>query len=542
MMEEQKRVERGAHMEQAAKKAANRETNPIHEQEMKPVAKQATKPTAEPATDRDAEPATDRDVDVINDDCWQPLREAYKHVPVPERIDDVIRDGIKRGKQQRRRRRHYRMAGWGAALIAVMLFATLGLSPSISAYVGKLPILQFLAQAFHRDAGIETAVENDYMQPIGQSVEHDGIRVTLNGLIADEARMIVFYTITDNVGYKQINNVRATWIDADTGKEVDGGGSLGWIDPPWAKKGNQLNGNMELLLRENAVIPQRLTLNVHMDGQKQDEAVLWPLKREWNFTFRIDKEKFSARKKVIDIRQTVDLDGQKVTFLQATMLPTATKLEFAIDPNNTKQIFAIEDLRLVDENGKEWKPLMFYDYSFSRSYADVWSYQAYTGNLDVPPNPITIFFEGNYLAQPKSLEIVGSSVRALDKDKLDVLVDLDEQKLLQAPDDRLKLKSAKLYPQLLEVIFQEPKQKTYASFEGYRMARVSTPEEYALKLSGGGGGCGSTYPDVSDTADTCFQTKFQDIDLRQYLEHPLRFRIYDYGYDKINQPFRVRIF
>ncbi|RKN64581.1 DUF4179 domain-containing protein [Paenibacillus ginsengarvi] len=496
-----------------------------------------TKPSAEPTK----EPASDRDFDFGNDECLQSLKEAYRYDPVPERIDDFIRSGMRKGKELRRR--HYRKVGWAAALIVVMLLASARFSTSIEAYVGKLPILQFLAQALHRDAGIETAVENDYMQHIGKSVEHDGIQVTINDIIIDEARMIAFYTVTDKVGYKQINNVRADWIDADTGEVVDGGRTLGEIEPPWVAKGNQLNGNMQYLLRENASIPQRLTLKVQMEGQKQDEAVLWPLKPEWKFTFRIDKEKFALQKKIFDINQTVTLEGQKVTFLRATMLPTVTKLELVIDPHNTKQIFAIEDLRLMDETGNEWKALEYYVSSFSHSYADVWSDQAYTGELGLPPNPVTLYFEGNYLAQAKSLEIVGSSIRALDKDKLDVLVDLDQQKLLKTPDDRLKLKSAKLYPELLEIILQTPKQQSpITSFEGVRLMRVSTPEEYRLKLSSFAGGCGSTYPDLSDTEDTCFRTKFKDVDLRQYLENPLRFRIYDYGYNKIQQPFRVSIF
>lgn len=480
------------------------------------------------------------------------IKEAYHQIVVPAKIDEAIRQGVNMGKAHRGRRRVYRSAAAAVALLVITLIVSIRFSPSIAAYVGKLQIVEFLAQMRDRDSGLETAVENDYMQHIGKSVKHGGITFTLNDIIVDETRMIGFYTLTDHVGYKQINNVRADWVDAATGKIIANGGR-GEIAPPWEKKGDQLNGNVEIFFREGTEIPEKMTLNIQMDVQRQEDAILRPLNQKWEFSFKIDKQKFSAHKQVVDINETVSLDGQKVTFLKAIMLPTTTRLDFTIDPNNTKQIFSIEDLHLVDETGREWKQLDHFGYLFHKSYVDPsrgygannWSYEAYEKSLNSPPEIISIYFESSYLTHTQSLEIAGSSIRALDKDKLDILVDLDGQKLLKAPDDRLKLKSAKLYPELLEIVLQMPKSKQLGrpdpSFDGYRMERVFSAKEYGLKLSSEGGGCGSTYPDVSESTDLCFKTKFKDIDLRQYLDNPLRFKIYDYGYDKLHQPFRVMI-
>lgn len=484
-----------------------------------------------------------------HDSRMETIKEAYQQIHVPEQIDDAIRQGINRGKSYRGRRKVYFSAAWAAALLAVMLVASIRFSPAIAAYVGKLPLLQYVTQMMYRDSGLEAAVENDYMQHIGKSAEHDGITVTLNDIIVDETRLIGFVTVTDKNGHKQINNLRSEWIDASTGKAIIGS-DRGEIAPPWEKQGDSLNGKIDFLLREHTAIPKKIILKVRMEVQRQHEAILRPLNEEWKFTFQVDQNKFTAQKQVVDLNQTVTLDGQKVTFLKATMLPTTTRIDFTIDPNNSKQIFSIEDLHLVDETGQKWKQLDWHGFAFYRSYMDPFrryggTYEAYVQGLNSPPEVISIYFESSYLKYPQSLEIVGSSIRALDKDKLDVLVDLDEQKLLKAPNDRLKLKSAMLYPELLEIVLQEPKSKKMGNtgefFEGYRIARVFSAKEYGLKLPSSMGGCSSSYPDVSEMNDICFSTKFKDIDLRSLLDDPIRFIIYDYGYNKINSPFRVTI-
>ena len=50
------------------------------------------------------------------------------------------------------------------------------------------------------DRGLAEAVRNDYYQPIGASQTLDGVTLTVDGVIADESRLVLFYTITDPEG------------------------------------------------------------------------------------------------------------------------------------------------------------------------------------------------------------------------------------------------------------------------------------------------------------------------------------------------------
>ncbi|MCC2686492.1 MAG: hypothetical protein K0R75_3391, partial [Paenibacillaceae bacterium] len=460
-------------------------------------------------------------------DDLQQLKHIYHQVAAPDYIDHTIRRGVVRGKEKiSRSKRRYRLTGIATAALIVIFLATVHFSPAFAAYMEKIPVLQYFSRYFKPDAGLLIAAEQGYKQHIGKSVEHEGIRFTVDDLIVDEARMIVFYTITDKNGY---DNIRfdARWSDAATGQELPRGAQVG-MNGDSIHSGPTQTGTVEVDWKEDTPIPNKvdLSLNIYVPI-KPGYAKMIPLDKQWNVSFKIDANQIIP-KQVYDINQTVDLAGQKVTFLQASLLPTAIRVEFSIDPNNSKQIFSIEDLRLVDDTGTVWNPTQVYDPIRT----------SYVNEVMRPTEKHAIYFEGSLLAKPKSLEIVGSTIRALDKNKREVLVDTHEQKLLKAPDDRIKLFSVQSYPQEIDIAFELPKEKDKASPLIIRLGMIHTREESWLHLKNYGGCGGSSYSKEEKQELRCTY-KGSEL-MGEYLTDPLIFRIYDYGYDKIYQPFRVR--
>ena len=49
------------------------------------------------------------------------------------------------------------------------------------------------------------------------------------------------------------------------------------------------------------------------------------------------------------------VDGQRINVKQAILYPTRLVLDIEYDRNNTKKIFGIRDLHLVDEQGRAWR-------------------------------------------------------------------------------------------------------------------------------------------------------------------------------------------
>ncbi|MBO9599387.1 MAG: hypothetical protein J7559_16390, partial [Cohnella sp.] len=96
--------------------------------------------------------------------------------------------------------------------------------------------------------------------------------------------------------------------------------------------------------------------------------------------------------------------------------------EVAYDPSNTKKMFAFDDIRIEDENGE--------------TFGTITNGVSATNIND---DRIVLYFQSNYFRKPDRLYLRASSIRALDKDKLEVKVDLENHALLSRPDDKITL-------------------------------------------------------------------------------------------------------
>jgi uncharacterized protein DUF5643 len=109
----------------------------------------------------------------------------------------------------------------------------------------------------------------------------------------------------------------------------------------------------------------------------------------------------------------------------------------AFDPSNTKQIFRFQDLKIVDEQGTIYGTV---PNGAVASYTDEFHRKLY--------------FESNYFDNHQHLYLKGSSMSALDKDKLHVKVDLENKKLLTSPDNNLILKEIRKGTDKIRLVFQ----------------------------------------------------------------------------------------
>jgi hypothetical protein len=115
----------------------------------------------------------------------------------------------------------------------------------------------------------------------------------------------------------------------------------------------------------------------------------------------------------LNIDKSLTIDGQIIHIDKATIYPTRLLLDVSFDEMNSQQIFQLLDLKLIDDQGREWKTA-----SYSSSKSD---------------NHWSIFFESMYFAEPKRLTLNGTGISALDKDQLNVIIDPKSGALLKAP-------------------------------------------------------------------------------------------------------------
>ncbi|MEF3305715.1 DUF4179 domain-containing protein [Paenibacillus sp. GYB003] len=457
-------------------------------------------------------------------------------VRVPDQALSYIRAGISEGRKYRRRYRFIRAVRrsvcYGAAAVLVLLFGLIGmirLSPVVASGLSHIPLLQQLVEKVRADRSIQLAAQHDYVQHVKASTERDGIELTIDSIIADEWRVVLFYTLRfDEKKYVDVRLGGIDFYDAleerlglDNRLPVIGRYASGSVWPPEAdlmREGNTIQGKSEYRFNTPQQLPTRIKIKAGMSAEPVQLGRSIPLMEEWVVELPVDHEKFYGKRKTLPIQQTVTVGGQRIHFRQATLYPTVVQLDFEYDAQNEKQIFGIDDLRLLDNTGREWAPIEMGIYS-----------PEYVSDVR------TVYFESMYFQTPQSLTLSASRIRALEKDRLQVSVDLHNKSLLQSPTDRLKLEdinlvTSRFWPDAYELVFTMDK-PDHANTDVRPIIMRPDSDAAGRRILGSSGQSGtsdggSRY--VMKTADT-------------NLVSPLTFTIVDYGYDKIVAPFEVLI-
>ncbi|GEB31400.1 DUF4179 domain-containing protein [Brevibacillus sp. FSL K6-0770] len=342
--------------------------------------------------------------------------EKTKSQPLPD-IEPYIRRGIAQAKEQKRMRRRNRLirlySGLAACCILFAFVLSVRISPAVAAYVSELPGMDKIVELIRDDRGLQRAVEHKMVQDIGTKASLSGITFTIDQVLTDQKRMLLFYTLKHEHTGQKVALRGVKLLDA-SGKEWEHGAS-------WGSMGVAANvehkDRIDVYVPEASVIPESLTAEVtfEIDDVKQDSSLA--------VTFPIDRSKYSAfEKKVYPVDKQITVDGQSLTIEQITVFPTQTEVSIRFDPANKKHIFGFDDLKLVDEKGQTY---------------------AFWGN-GVPvrnngENGKVFNLESIYFLEPQQLFLKASGIRALDRDKLQVVIDAKKQTLVKAPDDKLKL-------------------------------------------------------------------------------------------------------
>ncbi|OAT82110.1 hypothetical protein A6P54_11475 [Bacillus sp. MKU004] len=338
-------------------------------------------------------------------------KQKLKDVTIPHhRLDEAIQSGFRKGKKASGKSLAARawMVSAAAVFILAVFAGSLRTSNDFARLVSGMPGMEKVVELVRMDKGLLSTIENNYAQKAGGSDEHHGITVTLDSFILDEEQIVLFYSL-DSKG-RSLKDVRSYKIDIQTrnGKSVPkmhssvGGEGLNDSDELYTS-----TIGLEKPLHEQAY---EFVLNLE-DGTEK-------LNGEWRIPFAIDRDKVGETR-TVEVDKTFVIENQKIHVGEVKVAPTRTAVSFEFPSTNTMRIFNIEDLRLVNEKGETW----------SKIADGVVS----TGDFD----KITYYLQSNYFEKPDKLYLAFNSIRALDKDQLEVVVDPSEEKILEAPDDRL---------------------------------------------------------------------------------------------------------
>lgn len=226
-----------------------------------------------------------------------------------------------------------------SAVASLALISTIAVNTQFA--LADIPIVGEKLEAFvYSQAGTLT----DYKTIIGDSVEKNGVKVTLNEVILDEGQLLIsstFHTkLADtDLAYNWFSDIDV-YIDGQKIQLGGGGGQQkiteSYIHYFWAADIGQID-----LQTEKSI---RIVFN---DLERSDSEKI--IKGKWSFKFKASGENLMANTKKVPINQHFTLDNGQAVEVEALILtPVTSKIIYKMSNVQDDVYFRIED-----EHGKE---------------------------------------------------------------------------------------------------------------------------------------------------------------------------------------------
>ncbi len=277
------------------------------------------------------------------------------------------------------------------------------------------------------DKSTVLAIENDFYQPIGMSQSKEGITITLDGMVVDKVSVQVFYTITadenvlpegDDMHVYRINPMLHMIVD---GQKHEPPGFMG----SWSRPDNQ-HGNVYEDVLEYTFLNEIMMDGIQVDLQPQIELETAQsegepfFQEQFLFDIPIDPSTYDYEILTYEINEELTIEQQKIVFHDMIVHPTRSTLYIAVDEDNSKEIFDMGDMELVVSDDNKGITSQQKSVQFGRDQ---------------------ITFESMYFMDVEHVAIEGSWFGALDKDKRELVINMEQGKIVKKPDDRLTLGS-----------------------------------------------------------------------------------------------------
>lgn len=467
----------------------------------------------------------------MSDDRRPPVAPADGDESAVRAIDFAIRQGVIRGRERRllRNKRRKQAAASGAMVLLLLLtgMLTIRVSPAFASMMRDIPGMKVFVDMIGRggDTGLKLAMKSELVQSVGRSDEADGIKLTIQGVLADEQRAVLFYELESNRPNEPLLRLNDLKLSNSDGSSLQAAIMYNMPDE-YKQKGyasGKMRGYIDLQLTAETKIQDMIILHAFANAAPYDETQkgrikqgLGPLFEEhgraigpFDIAIPIQKSKIAEFTHVVSLNTDVLADGQRISFTEATVSPLRVSVRLAYAKSNAKQVTGPGDIRLVDEEGT------------------VWPYKGGFGQDQ-------IYFESPYFKQPKKLFLEGSWFRAFDKDKDALVIDTEAKKLVRGPDANVKLASVTRAGNRIEIALT---------------LRKTKPEDnvvYSLLVKDRfKDSAGTVYTSV-DSHGASFQAAEPDKQTISFTiaaeayEQPLVFRLSDYP-NYVAQPYRIEL-
>ncbi|MBP1905319.1 hypothetical protein J2Z32_001949 [Paenibacillus turicensis] len=351
-------------------------------------------------------------------------------------LSNTIRNGIREGKRREMKKRWmtYSIGAVATAMVAVILFIVITPTqvpkPKINYEVvhttpsDKEVDLERFQTDVETEFGLNTAIYKKLITPIQRTVEYKGLKVDVIGSASDGRRLYFLFTAQNNLDYAISPYVESITF-SDIKKTTNGVIHLSTTNA----EGNQIMpGDTQNFVYVADIIADTSNTDVATVRFSQYDSKDG-YKNHFMFTVPIKPNQLEDQKRIYYPKDSLIVDGQKINIKKMQFTPLNTYLDLEYDSSNTKQIFKLLEPTLIGQKGTQKKELNFLDAFHT------------TNRIIEETNKVTLIFNDNNLDKLNStyVSLKVSGISAIPKDKMKVSIDLKEKKIVEAPDEHLKI-------------------------------------------------------------------------------------------------------
>ena len=339
--------------------------------------------------------------------------------PTPPALKYTVQRALARKRALRKKRLFgVPLGSLAACFLAFVLLVNL--FPPFAYACGRVPLLRELAKAVAWSPSLSAAVENEYVQPIGQSQTKNGITATIHYLIVDQKQVNIFFTL-EGEGYEVLTSDMPKFAPEQKCSKMG------------ATPGQAPGTLLRFCLDYPDTVPDGFTMTIPVTGEREgaeqpmaeapgaDQSIademlkpVQPEKREVlaEFTFDLTFDPlFTAPGEIIPVNETFQMDGQTLTVTEAEIYPTQLRLNVEGDGANTAWLKGL-DFYLENEDGER--------------FDTVTNGVTATGDEDTPAM-VSFRLESPYFSHSDRLTLHITGATWLDKDHERVYVDLEHE-------------------------------------------------------------------------------------------------------------------
>ncbi|QDH21759.1 DUF4179 domain-containing protein [Saccharibacillus brassicae] len=338
------------------------------------------------------------------------------------KLDRTTRQGIGRGRVRARRRRTLYGAGGVLVLAAALLLTLAALRPgSVLEPEARIAAnrdwgaFEAFREAAEGDSALISALNRGEVRPVGTTVERQGYTVTLDGVAADSRSTVVLYSVTNKSG-QQARIGDASVVYGRSGSES---GSTQSGESLLESGGTSYHVLSSTSLEGQAGSASALRLILTSGDAKARLSSTNKYRTEIEMPFTLDRAALAARERTIQQERVLTIDGQEIRVTRLLSTPLGIYVDIDYAASNSKRIFGLIAPTLTIEQKGEAETLET------------------VGSLND-----ALRFPGTALTRPDSVTLHIEGISALERDKLKLVADTEQMRIIRAPDAKISVEAA----------------------------------------------------------------------------------------------------